>query len=768
MVSITTAWGYTFRVPKSSKILVANGLNWEVYQRTTPTRIALAFNGTKTVRKVLRNEEHAQLVAWAEENAAKEKPPTPPPEPEEARVIIDSKPSGGKAYIDRKYTGFKTKTPSIKTTPGFHQIEVRGITGYVDTQIRKKLPKFTTSFVTVHMAPKPKPPTPPPPEPPPPEKPEETLARIIKEWGLDPAGSIGDFLTAYGRILDWITDVFGMEIPQFARNAVTGKIEQLPTGKKVILWVSMKAPVTVAEKAIAGALGTMTAGEIQAMGLKDPKGLASMFKALSKENTAKLFNALVRTPAGKKAIEVIQRVVLDQRTGIAKWKIMGTLVGAGATLFGLAHTLNFLGFLGEETIQTRGIGVFTLISNKQWKEAAEALIGYKETVDLVSAGINGLMNIPILNVFLAAWWPAYKAGAYAQISDYDTLIKEKLKAEETGEIAVETTPTGATIWIDDTQHKYPSNSTIDKLLPKKYTVRLELKGHIEYEEEVQVKEGEQTRVAHEFEEIPEEIGPKAGRLQWETVDEKTGAAIGASFYINDRLEKSYATSMAIDLKPKTYELRWTAVGYEDYEDTVPIEKDTTTVLKVEMTKLEEPPDEYPGVTCESLGYLPEPGTPAESYEEVSVRGLTCYKLKEITKGKLEISSDPEASVWILGVKEAEKTPVTLELEQGMYDVTLKAEGYTEETIRVYIMPGVVTVRAVTLKAEEELEVPRRVWRIDVNSLPSSAKILVNYAWTRKYTPDFVLLDPGEYLITLTKSGFKPWETPLTLEEFELE
>jgi len=563
-------------------------------------------------------------------------------------------------------------------------------------------------------------------------------------------------------------DTFGTEMPKFARDEITGKIEQLPSDKKILFFISMKAPVTAAEKAIAQAIEQMTVGEIQSTGLKDPKQLASLFKTLSKEDAAKLFNKLVQTPGGKKAIETIQRVVLDQRAGTSKWKILASLTGAAAGLFGLAHTLNFLGFLGEETIQTRGLGVFTLVSNKQWKDAAKALQEYKQTVDLVSAGIDNLIKIPILNIFLTSWWPNYKASAYKQIEDYDKLIKKNLAEQETGEIAIETTPTGATVFIDNIQHKYPTNTVVSKLVPKKYTVRLILKGYKEHEEEVEVKEGQQTRIVHEFEPIPEKPALGAGRLEWETVDKKTGAAVISNFYINDRLEKASTTALALDLKPDAYDVRWTAAGYKEVEDTIAIEEGKTLSLKVEMEKIEAPEEEFPGVTCETLGYHTEKPEDGREYEQIQVRGLTCWALKEITKGKLEISSDPKASVWILGEKAAEETPTVLELEQGMYDITLKAKGYKPETVRVYINPKQTVVRAITLQPEETPVEERKVWRVDIHSVPLGAKILVNYAWTEKYTPDYVLLDPGQYIITLTKSGYEPWETPLTLEEIESE
>ena len=112
----------------------------------------------------------------------------------------------------------------------------------------------------------------------------------------------------------------------------------------------------------------------------------------------------------------------------------------------------------------------------------------------------------------------------------------------------------------------------------------------------------------------------------------------------------------------------------------------------------------------------------------------------------------------------QNTPTKIQLEQGTYDVTLKAEGYFDETIRIWINPSETTTRAVTLTAESEPPPTELVARVSVNSSPTGAKILVNGVWTDKYTPDSDLLKAGQYEIGLTKSGYEPWYAPLNLVE----
>lgn len=65
--------------------------------------------------------------------------------------------------------------------------------------------------------------------------------------------------------------------------------------------------------------------------------------------------------------------------------------------------------------------------------------------------------------------------------------------------------------------------------------------------------------------------------------------------------------------------------------------------------------------------------------------------------------------------------------------------------------------------EEEEPEKRTVPRIDITSTPSGAKISVDGSFTGKWTPDFVLLEPGTYEVTLDKSRFKTWRGIITLE-----
>lgn len=508
-----------------------------------------------------------------------------------------------------------------------------------------------------------------------------------------------------------------------------------------------------------------TSSELWDLALKSPETVVAWFKALKPGEYTAFLNTL-KNPVVKYATDQkVARLILDDAAKnlplssklIALLPSGKQMILLGAGIAGIASWASVDNLTWVLTGAIRD-----LIQAGEYEKALESIAGARTT-------LKGIYDNPVwslvANVFTGGMAKGVYDGMFTFLDSQEVIALKGQAEGKLGSIAIKTVPAGATIWIDDKQKTYPSNTVYDEQPVGQHKIRLELKGYITETKEIEIKTGEQTEVIHEFTLIDEEMPSTAGRLQWDTKNNTTKASIGASFYVNGRLEKSFASSYVVDLKPGTYELKWTAIGYEDYTDTTGIIAGKLTDLTVNMIPLEEPDDKTPGVTCETLGYLTTQPEDGRNYELITVRGLTCFELKEITAGTLELSSNPEAEIWILGNKFEHNTPTNIPLEQGMYDITLKAQGYVNETIRVYINARQTIVRAVTLQAEEQAVLPRKVWRIDVDSLPSSAKILVNYAFTDKYTPDYILLDPGEYLITLTKSGHKPYHVPLTLEEF---
>ena len=703
-------------------------------------------------------------VSWDGETdtgAEPPEPPAPPPVEEKAFLSIDSTPAGARVFIDNVDTGQNTWIVSIEVSPGTHNIKVSGVAGFVETQATATAIAGQKVSVLIPLAPEPPtpPPEPPPPQPPPPPPAFSPFAQLLQHFTGEPTG----WWTPIDDFVAWATDNFGLSLTNSLSSADQDLFAQFGLRDKILFFGGPMAIKDAATTTAGKQILNLTAQDILAQGLDDPAGLAANIKASSADDVATLFGQLTKETLGRDAIQTIQRVVLDQTAPTITKNALKIAAGGAVGLFSLAHTLNFIGFLGEEAIQSAGLGMYLLVDNKLWKDAAEQAKEYRKSLDTIAAGIDALTTIPVLSFFLNQWWPNTKKAAYDQADAFDKVIKEGLAVEETGSISITTNPTKASIWINGKLNTFPSNTVIDKLLPGTYAIKLELENHVSHEEDVEVVTGEQTKVEWDFEPIPDVITPRAGRLEWRAEDDTTGATVGVSFFFNGSLVDEFATSGKIDPVPGVYEVRWTAIGYEPEEDTIDIEMQVTTKVVVKMKKIEEPPPDVTAVTCETLGFHTIMPLDGKEYEQVPVRGLLCYALKEPTKGTVEISSNPLAEVWLLGNKVADSTPYKADYEQGFYTFTLKKEGYLDKIVEVWIYATQTTMRVMELTAEDEPAPTSLLARISVNSNPTGAKILVNGVWTNKYTPDSVLLEAGDYEISLTKSGFEQWSTPLRLE-----
>lgn len=117
------------------------------------------------------------------------------------------------------------------------------------------------------------------------------------------------------------------------------------------------------------------------------------------------------------------------------------------------------------------------------------------------------------------------------------------------------------------------------------------------------------------------------------------------------------------------------------------------------------------------------------------------------------TTPPQAAVYINGVYKG-TTPLTMELEDGTYDLKLKKEGYKtiQETITLY--PG---KRATISRELEPLPVP-----VTITSNPTGAVVYIN-GEQRGVTPLTLNLLPGTYSVKLVKSGYVEYTTQITVK-----
>ena len=197
-----------------------------------------------------------------------------------------------------------------------------------------------------------------------------------------------------------------------------------------------------------------------------------------------------------------------------------------------------------------------------------------------------------------------------------------------------------------------------------------------------------------------------------------------------------------DVAPGTYIIYVTKTGFEPAAIAKEVEPNKQTEFKFSLRKLD--PEETPLVI--PLEPRDPPASPRIGKGAITFTVNT--RLKPIVDGL--VASFPDVVF-------------TYQLTPGQHRIELRKDGFRSVTETVTIIDGQIIRKDFVLQEEAVAQptVPTDetlvdAWRVDVSSTPSSAKISIDDAFTGKFTPDFVVLLPGTYKFTITKSGFQPF------------
>ena len=654
-------------------------------------------------------------------------PISPPLPPAEGSIKLLSHPSGAAIWLNDEYTGKKT-TATITTTPGMHRIALT-LDQYVQHTVVLEVQAGATIQRTYTLEPIEKPPEPPPFTP---------FAQLLEHF----LGEVPGWWKPIDDFARWATDTFGIDVTIRLSPEDAAKFGALELKDKILFVGGPMSIKQVGASTVGKTLTQMTAGQIKSVARTDKVLLQQLWDKIPKIERFGLHTQLQKTVLGREASDAIFKITGPALEKAGIQKLMSTVSAIWkpiAFVGGIVALKEAVSWFHKELPEVVGFPLRDMIRDKNWKQAAVLLPAYETLVGIAanflrSTGFEAYLGFPI--------WQGYATGYEATLKNWKELIAEGLTEEETGTLGITTVPTGASIFVDDRLFTYPSNTVISKLLPGNHKITLDLEEHVAHEETVLIKEGEQTELKHEFVEIPPEPTPGSGQLQVAVYDHKTGAAIAGTLFINGIAEKYHLHSYALDLDPQVYEIKVEEIGYEPWEDTVAVTKGEVTKVRAEMEKIEVPPEIPPEVPPD----IPlEPPLPPE-------------------KGTLEVNANVQAEIFIGGVETGKKTPSLIELTQGIYSVSVKAEGYIDRSTTTLIKTGEKSVVFLEMQKEDEPPPTQLLAKVSISSAPTSAKILVNGVWTKKYTPDSVLLKAGDYEIGLAKSGYKAWSTPLRLEE----
>jgi hypothetical protein len=136
------------------------------------------------------------------------------------------------------------------------------------------------------------------------------------------------------------------------------------------------------------------------------------------------------------------------------------------------------------------------------------------------------------------------------------------------------------------------------------------------------------------------------------------------------------------------------------------------------------------------------------------------------------STPPGAEIVIDGKTTGRVTPSQFAVEKGSHTVLLRKQGYLEETVTADLGPAQNFQYSPALRALGNTEDIKTVGKfnklfghggdstagmgsISIHTQPKGAQIAINQRVLDKMSPVEVMLGPGNYIVDVTLTGFKP-------------
>ena len=148
---------------------------------------------------------------------------------------------------------------------------------------------------------------------------------------------------------------------------------------------------------------------------------------------------------------------------------------------------------------------------------------------------------------------------------------------------------------------------------------------------------------------------------------------------------------------------------------------------------------------------------------------------------MNVASDPPgAAIFVDGKDTGHVTPAQITIEKGTHTVLVRKAGYLDETTSATGQPGQSFRFAPTLRALGNADGIKTVGKfkkifggnsaqagmgkVSVRTTPKGAQIAINRRMLDKTSPVEFLLNPGNYIIDITATGYKPLQKVITVEQ----
>ena len=154
-------------------------------------------------------------------------------------------------------------------------------------------------------------------------------------------------------------------------------------------------------------------------------------------------------------------------------------------------------------------------------------------------------------------------------------------------------------------------------------------------------------------------------------------------------------------------------------------------------------------------------------------------LSQLSATLIVKSDPPGASIYIDSKDAGSKTPAQISVPKGQHLVLVRKEGFLDETMNMQFILGQTFNFSPTLSALGNVENMKTVGKmsklfgkkgqadqgtVSIHTQPKGAQIAINQHMLDKSVPVDVMLDPGNYVVDVTASGYAPIHKVVTVEK----
>jgi hypothetical protein len=156
----------------------------------------------------------------------------------------------------------------------------------------------------------------------------------------------------------------------------------------------------------------------------------------------------------------------------------------------------------------------------------------------------------------------------------------------------------------------------------------------------------------------------------------------------------------------------------------------------------------------------------------NAKSTLTFNLAPINAMMVVTSTPAGAAITLDGKVTGRITPAQFTVEKGSHTVLLRKQGFVDESASAELAPGQNFQYAPALRALGNTDDVRSVGKLDrlfapsrgsmastgavvVRTQPKGAQVAINQRVLDKLSPTTVMMDPGNYVVDITLTGFKP-------------